>query len=131
MATTIQDAERTAVSGAAAPSVAEALDQETWAASRARMQKEEKVMMARHFAEHDFLLPEGMPPELLQHMQKVRVASRPLRMRLAEDADIDAPKRRRSFGKPSVRPERSEAKSKDGPRKPGGFKPGGRKPPRG
>ena len=73
-------------------------------------------------------LPEGMPPELLQHMQKVRVASRPLRMRLAEDADIDAPKRRRSFGKPSVRPERSEAKSKDGPRKLGGFKPGGFKP---
>jgi ATP-dependent RNA helicase DeaD len=73
-------------------------------------------------------LPEGMPPELLAHMQKVRVASRPLRMRLADDADIDAPKRKRSFGKPSVRPEHSGAKSKDGPRKPGGFKPGGFKP---
>ncbi|GAA5007907.1 DEAD/DEAH box helicase [Pseudoluteimonas lycopersici] len=73
-------------------------------------------------------LPQGMPPELLQHMQKVRVASRPLRMSLADDADIDAPKRKRSFGKPFVRPERSGAKSKDGPRKPGGFKPGGFKP---
>ena len=73
-------------------------------------------------------LPEGMPPELLQHMQKVRVASRPLQMRLADDADIDAPRRKRGFGKPSVRPERSEAKPKDGPRKPGGFKPGGFKP---
>jgi ATP-dependent RNA helicase DeaD len=63
-------------------------------------------------------LPEGMPPELLAHMQKVRVASRPLRMRLAGDADIDAPKRKRGFGPP--RGERP-----NGPRKPGGFKPRG------
>ncbi|HTL13751.1 MAG TPA: DEAD/DEAH box helicase [Thermomonas sp.] len=63
-------------------------------------------------------LPEGMPPELLQHMQNVRVASRPLRMRVAEDADIDAPKRKRAFGPPrGDRP--------GGPRKPGGFKPRG------
>ena len=33
--------------------------QETWAASRARVQKEDKEMMAHHFAHHDFLLPEG------------------------------------------------------------------------
>ena len=59
-------------------------------------------------------LPDGMPADLLQHMQTVRVASRPLRMRVAEDADIDAPKAKRSFGPP-----------RGGPRKPGGFKPRG------
>ena len=65
-------------------------------------------------------LPEGMPADLLAHMQTVRVASRPLRMRPAEDAYIDAPKARRSFGPPrGDRP--------GGPRKPGGFKP---RPPR-
>jgi ATP-dependent RNA helicase DeaD len=63
-------------------------------------------------------LPDGMPDDLLQHMQTVRVASRPMRMRPAEDADIDAPKARRSFGPPrGDRP--------GGPRKPGGFKPRG------
>ena len=66
-------------------------------------------------------LPDGMPPELLEHMQNVRVASKPLRMKPASDADIDAPKRKRSFGPPrGDRP--------GGPRKPGGFKPGGFKP---
>ncbi|WP_395648880.1 DEAD/DEAH box helicase [Thermomonas sp.] len=64
-------------------------------------------------------LPDGMPPELLEHMQNVRVASKPLRMKLASDADIDAPKRKRSFGPP---------RGDDRPRKPGGFKPGGGKP---
>jgi ATP-dependent RNA helicase DeaD len=65
-------------------------------------------------------LPDGMPPELLQHMQTVRVASRPLRLRIAEAADIDAPSRKRSFGPPrGDRP--------GGPRKPSGFKP---RPPR-
>jgi ATP-dependent RNA helicase DeaD len=50
----------------------------------------------------------------------VRVASRPLKMRVAEAADIDAPKAKRSFGPPrGDRP--------GGPRKPGGFKP---RPPR-
>ena len=63
-------------------------------------------------------LPEGMPPELLEHMQAVRVASKPLRMKVASDADIDAPKRKRSFGPP--RGDRA-----GGPRKPGGFKPRG------
>jgi len=71
-------------------------------------------------------LPEGMPPELLQHMQGVRVASRPLHMRLATAEDQDAPKRKRSFGPP--RGDRPGG----GPRKPGGFKgapkPGGFKP---
>jgi hypothetical protein len=42
--------------------VVDAQDLETWAASRARMQKEEKDMMAKHFADHDFLLPEGSTP---------------------------------------------------------------------
>jgi len=63
-------------------------------------------------------LPDGMPDDLLEHMQTVRVASRPLRMRVAEAADIDAPKARRRFGPPrGDRP--------GGPRKPGGFKPRG------
>ena len=63
-------------------------------------------------------LPDGMPADLLEHMQSVRVASRPLRMRPAENADIDAPKAKRSFGPPrGDRP--------GGPRKPGGFKPRG------
>jgi len=66
-------------------------------------------------------LPDGMPPELLQHMQNVRVASKPLRMKLATVADIDAPKRKRSFGPP-------RGDKPGGPRKPGGFKPGGFKP---
>ena len=66
-------------------------------------------------------LPQGMPPELLAHMQKVRVASRPLQMRLADDADIDAPRRKRGFG-----PSRGDKPA--GPRKPGGSKPGGFKP---
>jgi ATP-dependent RNA helicase DeaD len=65
-------------------------------------------------------LPDGMPPELLAHMQKVRVGGQMLRMRLAEDADIDAPKRKRSFGPP-------RGDKSGGPRKPGGFKPGGPK----
>ncbi|MDI1253120.1 DEAD/DEAH box helicase [Thermomonas sp.] len=71
-------------------------------------------------------LPDGMPAELLAHLQTVRVASKPLRMRVAEDADINAPSRKRSFTPPrGDRP--------GGPRKPGGFnsgtgKPGGFKP---
>ena len=83
-----------------------------------------KSLIGRNDIRDDFSLVdlrEGMPPELLQHMQKVRVASRPLRMRLAEDADIDAPKRKRSFGPP-------RGDKPGGPRKPGGFKPGGFKP---
>jgi ATP-dependent RNA helicase DeaD len=67
-------------------------------------------------------LPEGMPPELLQHMQKVRVASRPLRMRLADDADIDAPKRKRGFGPP--RGERPGGPRNSGSR-PAGSRPRG------
>ncbi len=66
-------------------------------------------------------LPDGMPPELLQHMQNVRVASKPLRMKEASAEDIDAPKRKRGFGPP-------RGDKAGGPRKPGGFKPGGFKP---
>ena len=40
-------------------------------------------------------LPEGMPPELLAHLKKVRVGGQQLKMRLAEDSDIDAPVRKR------------------------------------
>ena len=68
-------------------------------------------------------LPEGMPEDLLQHMQTVRVASRPLRMRPATPEDQDAPKRKRSFGPP--RSGRPGPGGHDGPRKPGGFKPRG------
>ncbi len=64
-------------------------------------------------------LPDGMPPELLEHMQNVRVASKPLRMKPASSTDIDAPSRKRSFGPP---------RGDDRPRKPGGFKPGGGRP---
>ncbi|MGV8923652.1 MAG: DbpA RNA binding domain-containing protein, partial [Thermomonas sp.] len=69
-------------------------------------------------------LPDGMPDDLMQHMQSVRIASRPIRLRVAEAADIDAPSRKRSFGPP--RGDRPGG----GPRKPGGFagKPGGFKP---
>jgi ATP-dependent RNA helicase DeaD len=66
-------------------------------------------------------LPDGMPPDLLQHMQNVRVASKPLRMKVATDADIDAPKRKRGFGPP-------RGDKPGGPRKPGGFKAGAPKP---
>jgi ATP-dependent RNA helicase DeaD len=74
-------------------------------------------------------LPDGMPGELLEHMQNVRVASKPLRLKLATDADIDAPKRKRGFGPP--RGDRPPGPRKPGGFKPGGSKPGGRKPPRG
>ena len=68
-------------------------------------------------------LPEGMPPELLQHLQNVRVGGRPIRMKLASDADIDAPVRKPRFaGKTRLDNDGSER-----PRKPGGFKPGGAK----
>ncbi|MCO5054279.1 DEAD/DEAH box helicase [Thermomonas sp.] len=40
-------------------------------------------------------LPEGMPPELLTHLKKVRVAGQPLRMRLATDEDRAAGKGKR------------------------------------
>jgi hypothetical protein len=36
--------------------------QETWAASRASNQKQDKSLMAHHFANHDFLLQEGSNP---------------------------------------------------------------------
>jgi hypothetical protein len=38
------------------------LNQETWAASRARMQQEEKLLMAQYFASHDFLLQKKAKP---------------------------------------------------------------------
>jgi len=53
-------------------------------------------------------LPGGMPPELLQHLKKVRVAGQMLRMRLADEADLDAPRTKRPFkprpGGPGRRP---------------------------
>ena len=63
-------------------------------------------------------LPEGMPPELLQHLKKVRVAGQMLRMRRAEDADLDAPRGKRPF-------------QKHGKPRPGapGRRPGGPRPP--
>jgi ATP-dependent RNA helicase DeaD len=61
-------------------------------------------------------LPEGMPRELLEHLKKVRVAGRPLRMQRATEADSAAPKGRRPDG------------FAGGPRKPGGSRPGGFRP---
>ena len=71
-------------------------------------------------------LPEGMPPELLEHLQKVRVAGRPLRMQLATEADNSPSMERRPFAprKPGFKPG-----GKPGA-KPGGFKPRPGKPPR-
>jgi len=54
-------------------------------------------------------LPEGMPRELMEHLKKVRVAGRPLRMQRATEADNSPSMERRPFA----------------PRKPG-FKPGGK-----
>ncbi len=77
-------------------------------------------------------LPEGMPPELLQFLQNVRVAGRPLRMRLASAEDIEqqderprfAPRRPR-FDEGNERPRKP--RSFDGERRPpGNFRPGGR-----
>ena len=69
-------------------------------------------------------LPEGMPPELLQFLGNVRVAGRPIRMRLATDDDLNQPARRREFGhKPRFNDDGGAR-----PRKPGGIKPGGNKP---
>jgi ATP-dependent RNA helicase DeaD len=64
-------------------------------------------------------LPEGMPREVLEHLKKVRVAGRPLRMQRATEADSAAPKGRRPG---------PGGKFTGGLRKPGGFKPGGFKP---
>jgi ATP-dependent RNA helicase DeaD len=50
-------------------------------------------------------LPEGMPPELLQHLKKVRVAGQQLQMRPADAADADAPRGKRPFKpRPGARP---------------------------
>ncbi|MGN6111694.1 MAG: DEAD/DEAH box helicase [Luteimonas sp.] len=55
-------------------------------------------------------LPEGMPREVLEHLKKVRVAGRPLRMQRATEADSAAPKGRRPG---------PAGKFAGGPRKPG------------
>jgi hypothetical protein len=43
-------------------SVASSRSQETWAASRDREKREEKKIMASHFANHDFLMADGANP---------------------------------------------------------------------
>ena len=53
-------------------------------------------------------LPKGMPDDLLTYMQKVRVAGRPIQLRLATDADINAPSERPRRGKPEGGFERRE-----------------------
>ena len=72
-------------------------------------------------------LPDGMPPELLEHLKKVRIAGQMLRMSPAASADIDAPKPRRSFGD-SPRPPRPDKPHAAGPRGAGFKKPGINKP---
>ena len=69
-------------------------------------------------------LPEGMPADLLQYLQNVRVAGRPIRMKLASDADLDAPARKPRFAGKT----RLDNDGNERPRKPGGFKPDGFKP---
>ncbi|HEX7110865.1 MAG TPA: helicase-related protein, partial [Mizugakiibacter sp.] len=67
--------------------------------------------------EHSFVdLPEGMPGELLQHLKKVRVAGRMLRIARVEDAATDA-----GASRPARHPVRS---------RPGGKVPPKRKPAR-
>ncbi|QIK81968.1 DEAD/DEAH box helicase [Lysobacter sp. HDW10] len=53
-------------------------------------------------------LPQGMPDELLSYMKKVRVAGRPIQLRVATDADINAPSFRPRKGKPEGGFERRE-----------------------
>ena len=74
-------------------------------------------------------LPEGMPPELLQHLKKVRVAGRPLHMRRD---DGTSPRDAGRPGKPHAgpRPPRGPKHRGPGKGKPGGKRPGGHKPPR-
>ncbi len=76
---------------------------------------------------HDFSLvdlPSGMPQDLLEHLQKVRVGGQILRMQPASAADIDAPKPKRSFGD-GPRPGKPHPA---GPRGTGFKKPGINKP---
>ncbi|MCD9028472.1 DEAD/DEAH box helicase [Luteimonas sp. BDR2-5] len=73
-------------------------------------------------------LPEGMPRELLEHLKKVRVAGQQIRMRRAEEADMNAaPSRgKRPFaGKPHGKPGGFRA---GGPGGPGGPRRGPPKP---
>ena len=69
-------------------------------------------------------LPEGMPPELLQHLKKVRVAGQPLRMRPAELGEVDAPRGKRAFkprpgARPGARPRQPGPPRKPRPRRDG------------
>ncbi|PJK14386.1 ATP-dependent RNA helicase [Lysobacteraceae bacterium NML07-0707] len=66
-------------------------------------------------------LPEGMPPELLQYMQKVRVAGQAIRMRLATGADIEQQDESPRFER---RPRFGRDEGERRPKKPGGFHPG-------
>lgn len=66
-------------------------------------------------------LPEGMPPELLQFLQNVRVAGRPLRMRLATAEDIEQQDERPRFA-----PRHGREDGERRPKKHGDFRPGGK-----
>jgi ATP-dependent RNA helicase DeaD len=66
-------------------------------------------------------LPEGMPRELLEHLKKVRVAGRPLRMQRAEAADTDASHGRGQRPHAGPRGPHGGKPHPGGPRKPGGF----------
>src|SRR3546814_9584393 len=59
-------------------------------------------------------LPEGMPRELLEHLERVYVSGQSLKMRRADDADTGAPPPRgnRPFaGKPRAKPQIGRAPS--------------------
>jgi len=72
-----------------------------------------RLTIRDHFSLID--LPEGMPRELLQHLKKVRVAGRPLQIRLDGDKDKPASKKTstRKSNKPN-KPSSKKAKRKDG-----------------
>lgn len=60
-------------------------------------------------------LPEGMPKPLLEHLKRVYVSGRPLKIRRADDADAKAPRGKRP---PSTGPRKPSPGRKPGPKRP-------------
>lgn len=75
-----------------------------------------RLSIRNHFSLID--LPEGMPPELLQHLKKVRVAGRPLQMRLDGHQDKPAPKKG-APRKPKKASKKKKSRHKDGKKRKG------------
>ncbi|MCE7031555.1 DEAD/DEAH box helicase [Lysobacter sp. GX 14042] len=69
--------------------------------------------------DHSFVdLPEGMPPDLLQFLKKVRVAGQPLRISRAGEEARQAPHARRGPPPRGPRPPHRNGPPRPGPRKP-------------